>query len=107
MVAGSKASNVSKASAMKALLYAGTTMALLAAGHLSPAMAAGPKASGGNTLAAWSMMSDTTARTSAKPSSVRHQTDNNAGPPYELDPELQRIYDEVMRRAGVPLSKLR
>jgi hypothetical protein len=107
MVAGSKASNVDKGSTMKTLLYAGTTLVLLAAGHLSPAMAAGPKASIGNNLTAWSVMSDTTARTIATPSFVRHQIDNNARPSYELDPELQRIYDDVMRRAGVPLSKLR
>jgi hypothetical protein len=88
---------------MKALLYAVTTMTLLVAGHLSPAMADGRKAGAGNTL----VVSDTTARTATTPPPVGHQTGNGALRLYELDPELQRLYDEATRRAGVPLSLIR
>ena len=87
---------------MKNLLYAVTTMTLLVAGHLSPAMADGRKAVAGHTLVA----SDTTARTAAPPP-VEYKTGNDPLRLYELDPELQRLYDEVTRRAGVPLSQLR
>jgi hypothetical protein len=92
---------------MRSLLYATTTMTFLVAGHLSPAMADGPKASDGNTWAGRALVSDTPVRTAAASPPVAHQSRSNAPPLYELDPEVQRLFDEIMRRAGVPLSELR
>jgi hypothetical protein len=90
---------------MKALLCVATTMTFLVAGQLSPAMADGPRASNGHTPAKWSLASDTPVRTVTASSRVTHQTRSAAL--YELDPEVQRLYDDIMRRAGVPLSELR
>jgi hypothetical protein len=52
---------------MKTMLYTATSMAFLAAAHLSPAMAEGPKASGGDTWRGMSVPSGTAAPTSAAP----------------------------------------
>jgi hypothetical protein len=92
---------------MKIRLYAVTTIAFLVAGHLSPAMAVDPKASGGNTAAGKSLVSHTTMLTAAASSPVTRQTRSSSTPLYELDPEVQRLYDEIMRRAGVPFSESR
>jgi len=92
---------------MKTMLYGATTVIFLVAGHISLAMAGGPQASDGNTWAARSSASDTTVRTAAASPPVTHQTRSNALPLTELDPEVQRLYDEIMHRAGVPLSELR
>jgi hypothetical protein len=90
---------------MKTLVYA--TLTFLVAGHLSPAMAVEPKPSEGNTSAGRSLVSDTTARTAAASSAVTRQTRSGPTSLYELDPEVQRLYDEITRRAGVPLSEFR
>ena len=66
---------------MKTLLLAGTTLALLAAVNLSPAMAQGSKLSGGNT---WPGISQRASTTSA------------ATPRYEL----QYGYDKHARWRG-------
>jgi hypothetical protein len=90
---------------MKTLLYAATTMTLLVTGHLSPAMADQPKALGTHTWDGRALVSDTTSRTATTPFPVVHQTVNDAQT-HELDPELQRLYEESTQRAGVPLSEL-
>ena len=92
---------------MKTLLYAITTMAFLAVGHFSRAMAVDPKASDGNTTADRSLVSHTTVRTAAASSPVTRQNPDSGLALYELDPEVQRLYDEIIHRAGVPLSELR
>jgi hypothetical protein len=92
---------------MKTLLYAVTTMTFLGIGHFSPAMAVDPKASDGNTLAGRSLVTHTTMRTAAASSPVTRETRSSSMSLYELDPEVQRLYDEITRRAGVPLSELR
>jgi hypothetical protein len=90
---------------MKTLLNVAMTMVLLVSGHISPAMADGPKALGGNTLGGGSLVSDTTSRTATTPFPVGPQTGSNALQTRELDPELRRLYDESMQRAGVPFSE--
>ena len=92
---------------MKTLLYAVTTMSFLVVGHFSPAMAVDPKASDGNTSAGNLLVSHTTMRTAAASSPVTPQTRSSSTSLYELDPEVQRLYDEIMHRAEVPLSELR
>jgi hypothetical protein len=92
---------------MKTLLYAVTTMTFLVVGHFSPAMAVDPKASDGNTWAVKSLVTITTVRTAAASSPVTRQTRSSSTSLYELDPEVQRLYDEIMQRAEVPLSELR
>jgi hypothetical protein len=92
---------------MKPLLYAVTTMTFLVVGHFSPAMALDPKASDANTSAGRSLVSHTTVQTAAAPSPVTRQNPKNRLALYELDPEVRRLYDEIINRAGVPLSVLR
>jgi hypothetical protein len=92
---------------MKTLLYAVTTMTFLAVGHFSPAMALDPTASDGNTAAGRLLVTHTTVRTAAASSPVTRQNPNNGLALYDLDPEVQRLYDEITHRAGVPLSELR
>jgi hypothetical protein len=70
---------------MKTLLFAGAALALLAAVNLSPAMAQGPKLSGGNTLPGISQRVDLDASTAAA-----------AAPRYEL----QYGYDKHARWRG-------
>ena len=85
---------------MKSLLYATTTMTLLVAGPLSPAVADGLKSLDSNTRSGGSLISDTTSRTATTPFPVARQTGNNTLQLHELDPELQRLYDEIMGRPG-------
>jgi hypothetical protein len=92
---------------MKTLLYAVATMSFLVVGHFSPAMAVDPKASDGNTSAGSPLVSHTTTRTVAASSPVTPQNANNGLVLYELDPEVQRLYDEIMHRAGAPRSETR
>ena len=70
---------------MKTLLFAGAALALLAAGNLSPAMAQGPKLSGGNTWPGISQSIDPGASTAVA-----------ATPHYEL----QYGYDKHARWRG-------
>lgn len=107
MVAASKARNAGKRCKMKTLLCAATTMTFLVAGHFSPTMADGLKPSDGNTWAGRSLVSETSTRTVTASSPVTHQNRNDTLTLRELDPETQRLYDEIMQRAGVPLSELR
>jgi len=92
---------------MKTQLHAVTIISILAVGHFSPAMAVDSKAGDGAASADWSLMSRTTVRTAAASSPSTRQTRNSSMSLYELDPEVQRLYDEIMHRAGVPLSELR
>jgi hypothetical protein len=92
---------------MKTLLFAVTTTTFLAVGHFSPATALDPKASDGNTAAGRSLVTHTTVRTAAASFPVMRQTRSSSTSLYELDPEVQRLYDEIMHRAGVPRSELR
>jgi len=84
---------------MKTLLYA--TLTFLVAAHLLPAMAVEPKPSDGNTSAGRSLVSDTTVRTATAPSPVTRQTRSSSTSLYELDPQVQRLYDEIARRAVI------
>jgi hypothetical protein len=92
---------------MKTLLYAVTTMSFLIVGQFSPAMAVDPKASDGNSPAGRSLASQTTVRTASASSPVTRQTRSGSTSLYELDPEMQRLYDEIMQWAGAPRSETR
>jgi hypothetical protein len=92
---------------MKAPLYVVATVSFLVVGNFSPAMAVDPKASDGNTSAGGSLVTHTTMQAAAASSPVTRQSRSSSTSLHELDPEVQRLYDEIMRRAGVPLSETR